>query len=927
KTEGTELYIKKANYAAMKKAELKERENRDVEASIRRKVSVDVKKKVGFAMSRELSIVTNVLYGDKMEGILANYQKIINDYSLKKPESTDELLSMLEDKIMKVEFSKFDLSDESRIAENAEYLDSVTRMVRAYDKVLKDSEKVLGDKFKNRSKLLADKLNAKLGDDDVKLSEDAFSGKLEKLRDLCSLYRVKKMIMKNPYYAEHLNSEVSSFISKDSNIDQVYLSKLLRTSNYLAKNVCYSNNIKDYKFNDDLSKDGDEMDRVKEAELAFVSKDGLDYCKEGSQDNPETLRIKGSIDKYRKILSKIDDKVLSTEDFYIYVQVIEKYEMLKRKEDERIKNGEKIPEEEKLKPLPLGSVSEHTIYNVTYKQRTGKYRDKNDSNRIKDSKVDDIIGKVPEIKALIKQYVTEEMQKKENDLKAEKEKLKNRALNNDRVAMTEKILNSLEMESLKCTKDEYRFDLNTIENKKIDGLMSHYSRSAYSVDRGMEITEAIESKRGNKKNVTAFVDKLKVIRGNEHAFGIVSPKFGSVMKSCGENLSRFDCALASSAYSSKTEEELLEIYENIVLAQTKKDITNTESYKKAVENENLEREKAKREKRKRSDKIIPDKAKICEDVEKNRENGFDDEFVSYVEDAFMESYYDLLVALNGEMGSMANSMGDSFIHAHAMDRSKFIDKNTYKMYLLNMTVATNFTNHPFLKFIKKFTDKDTEQIEDFTAVTGMLSTQTFVTGKYGEYLSGAHYKEEDKRKVYLKKRIDKLEKLIKEKETELNNRNITEEEAMPLQEELNDIKIEKEVIGYALKSNAIKSLNYVEEGIKDSYFASDSIYSEPEEKDNSLSDYMEDSLQTNFDTKFKTGFDEYRKVNPHIQKTKQEDIEKYNARLKKRGLKRHEVIDQEYNTVEEEYQANAGNEFRAYFKGELELDEQLKAAK
>ncbi|MCR5451788.1 MAG: hypothetical protein K6F00_04065 [Lachnospiraceae bacterium] len=899
--ERTELYAKNKNFESLKKADLADRVNRDIEAAARRKVPVDIKKKVKFSLVKDLSVVANILSGDKKNGILDKLQKIINDYALGKAESRDELLHMLEEKIMNVNFSKFDLSDEARIAENAEYLDSVTRMISAYDKILKDSGAVLGDKFKNRSKLLADKMNAKLGEDDVKTSDDAFTGKLEKLRDLCSLYRAKKMIMKNPYYVSHTKDEISTSISKDTPMDQVILAKMIRTSNYLAKNVCYSNNIKDYKFDDNLSKDGSEIDRIRESEIAFISKDALDYCNNASLENTKTYRIKEEIKKYYKILDDTNGEKLTQEELNQYLKIIAIHEEEERIQNDRIKAGENIPEEERLKPLPVSNIGIRLYYNLKHKQDTGEYLDKTHDKHVEKEQIDELIGKLPQIKATIRNFVQEESDKAVLKLTEEQEKLKNKAINNDRVKATEDILESLELDALKYSDKGFELDLDTIEDKKMDKNMLIHAKGGLSADKGLVYFPISEKYNNNRKDYQEFQKKYTEAYKGVATMGIHSPRFGKIMDNVGDQYARMNSAMGSSVFNHMTEEEILEMIDNLVLARKSKNIEDTEGYKKAVENEMKEREKAKAENIQRRDITISNTATIGTDVEENRQNGFDDEYVRYAEDAFVDGYYKITTAFNGKMLSLVNSLGDSFINAHPADRVKMFNKYNSALILQILPTTTNYSNVPLVRFFNEFTDKDGEQLNGFGELTGVFCTYPFSVGEYSKYIRGLNYESEEKMAAKFQNKIKSINDKLKELEPKLESAALDEKERNKIEEQINDLKYDREMMQTAIEKEDCDFFCYMDKTLKDSDWKKETYYEPEGEEYKDRNEVLDESSMADYEEKYKVGFEQYKKFNTHIKTDSKEKLDKYNRRLEKRGLKRMGNTERDFYNVNELY--------------------------
>ncbi len=69
------------------------------------------------------------------------------------------------------------------------------------------------------------------------VTAERLTKQLEKLMAVSDVYRVRKLIITNPYYRTHYNEELSMNVPENASPEQKYLAKLLRTSFYLGKNL------------------------------------------------------------------------------------------------------------------------------------------------------------------------------------------------------------------------------------------------------------------------------------------------------------------------------------------------------------------------------------------------------------------------------------------------------------------------------------------------------------------------------------------------------------------------------------------------------------------------------------------------------------------------------------------------------------------
>lgn len=130
------------------------------------------------------------------------------------------------------------------------------------DEMTSLTERLMGIKLKGADVKLMDDdyitANAKMFEDNIELVEKfkAFDKKypdfregldlyvsqkletqLERIENINNFYKIRKLIILNPYYRNHYNEELSMNVGENDSEDKKLLAKLLRTSYYLGKNL------------------------------------------------------------------------------------------------------------------------------------------------------------------------------------------------------------------------------------------------------------------------------------------------------------------------------------------------------------------------------------------------------------------------------------------------------------------------------------------------------------------------------------------------------------------------------------------------------------------------------------------------------------------------------------------------------------------
>lgn len=160
-----------------------------------------------------------------------NRQKNKNQSDIKEPEIkisheelTDELLqektkqmSDMVENIMSYKIAKVNLMNDSYVASHVEYYDQMNRDLASYERMRKaypGFEDNLEETHRRKLRV-----------------------RIERLDELGAFFRVRKMIILDPYYRRHYNEELSMNVSENDSEDKKRLAKLLRLSFYLGKNT------------------------------------------------------------------------------------------------------------------------------------------------------------------------------------------------------------------------------------------------------------------------------------------------------------------------------------------------------------------------------------------------------------------------------------------------------------------------------------------------------------------------------------------------------------------------------------------------------------------------------------------------------------------------------------------------------------------
>ncbi len=127
------------------------------------------------------------------------------------------LLGDISNEIFSIDYSRINLNSPASIVANAGVFERNAKLVDIADRLINQTPGFLNSMVKEKREILLKKI--------------------EQGKAIAAYYKVQKMIYTNPYYRTHYNEEISMNALKTDTADKKLLSKLLRTSFYLAKNL------------------------------------------------------------------------------------------------------------------------------------------------------------------------------------------------------------------------------------------------------------------------------------------------------------------------------------------------------------------------------------------------------------------------------------------------------------------------------------------------------------------------------------------------------------------------------------------------------------------------------------------------------------------------------------------------------------------
>ena len=237
KNQKSRLYKKDRNAKALETYDQTRFEERNEEARLRRTIPDELKKEMSIQGLKDLSVLSTLLdekKEKKEKNKEADFFNLVRDYygigtkkdnqgniERKSEEETararSELMTDLAEKILQFDVSASNLTDDEYVAQNARKFTRMEQMVDIYRRMSEENPGF--------------ELNLEKG------VKERLAQTMTRAKDACAFYKVRKMIIENPYYRTHYNEELSINAKATDSAEKRLLSKLLRTAYYLGKNL------------------------------------------------------------------------------------------------------------------------------------------------------------------------------------------------------------------------------------------------------------------------------------------------------------------------------------------------------------------------------------------------------------------------------------------------------------------------------------------------------------------------------------------------------------------------------------------------------------------------------------------------------------------------------------------------------------------
>ena len=211
--------------------------DRDTRAKLRRSVPKEQRMELKTTELNALSMLSSLKNGEDQtadfEALVEKYTGTTKDGTQKTPAQKKEdrfaIISDLANELMSRQFQEnFNIFDDAQLSANREELERNSRQLSVFTELLKqnpDFMETLKTKERDSDELAGGQVAARL------------EKQIERLRAVDDVYRIRKLIVTNPYYRTHYNDELSMNAEQNDHPQKKYLSKLLRTQFYLGKNL------------------------------------------------------------------------------------------------------------------------------------------------------------------------------------------------------------------------------------------------------------------------------------------------------------------------------------------------------------------------------------------------------------------------------------------------------------------------------------------------------------------------------------------------------------------------------------------------------------------------------------------------------------------------------------------------------------------
>ncbi len=230
KNQKSRLYKKARNVEALKNALNVRKEERNVEVHLRRSLHDEVKKHLSPEELEDLSVAYNILHRDvqnmheRENGIrqMAVGYAGLNPAYVKLPEGEKEagrskIMTDIASALLNTNLTGENMMDDSVLVQNAQKYEDTVRLLDVFKRMQKANPAYM--------ETLRDEQKSRLNE------------QITRLGDITAFYKVRKLIIENPYYQTHYNEELSLNAKENDPPEKKLLSKLLRASFYLGKNL------------------------------------------------------------------------------------------------------------------------------------------------------------------------------------------------------------------------------------------------------------------------------------------------------------------------------------------------------------------------------------------------------------------------------------------------------------------------------------------------------------------------------------------------------------------------------------------------------------------------------------------------------------------------------------------------------------------
>lgn len=235
KNKKSRLYAKDQVAKHFETYEKEEFEHRNTRARLRRTLPLEQRRELRVSELNALSVLASM-----KEDETGTFKNLVEKYtgiseggeqkvSTEVKKGRLEIISELANDLMSVQFAEnFNIFDDKQLSDHMEELEKNSQKLKIFTDLVKENPEFmesLQTKERDSDALAGGETAAKL------------NKQLERLRAVDDVYRVRKLIVTNPYYRTHYNDELSMNVDVNDHPQKKYLSKLLRTQFYLGKNL------------------------------------------------------------------------------------------------------------------------------------------------------------------------------------------------------------------------------------------------------------------------------------------------------------------------------------------------------------------------------------------------------------------------------------------------------------------------------------------------------------------------------------------------------------------------------------------------------------------------------------------------------------------------------------------------------------------